>query len=91
MEDNAEIGGFTVVSLAQWEQGHAGHFGTLKILLRLKEMGLRPSFSWVRPKIRECIPCQKFHQPQPTMEFGEWREAQRPGEIVGIDFMGALP
>ena len=24
-------------------------------------------------------------------EFGEWHEAKRPGEIVGIDFMGPFP
>ena len=25
------------------------------------------------------------------MEFGEWREACRPGEVRGIDFMGPFP
>lgn len=54
-------------------------------------MGLHPSISWVRRRIRECIPCQKFHRPQPTTDFGEWHEVGRPGEVIGIDFMGPFP
>ena len=63
----------------------------LKTFLRLWEMGLHPTFDWVGRRIWECLPCQKFHRPQSTTEFGEWHEAKRPGEIVGIDFMGPFP
>ena len=91
VEDNMGIGRANIVTPAQWEQAHAGHFGVLKTFLRLREMGLHPNFGWVRKRIQECLPCQKFHRPQPKTEFGEWHEAKRPGEIVGIDFMGPFP
>ena len=91
VEDDYEIGRDVLVTPVQWEQAHEGHFGTLKTFLRLRDMGLHPPFGWVREKIRECIPCQRFHRPQPTTEFGEWQEARKPGQVIGIDFMGPFP
>ena len=79
------------VTPAHWEQAHAGHFGILKTFLRLRDMGLYPPLSWVRQKVQECVSCQMFHRPQSPTDFGEWREARRPGEVIGIDFMGPFP
>lgn len=54
-------------------------------------MVLHPYFSWVRERVRECLPCQRFHHQQSTTEFGEWHEAHHLDEVIGIDFMGPFP
>ena len=76
MEGDYAIGRVMSITLAQWEQAHAGHFGILKTFLRLRDMGLYSPLSWVRHKVRECVSCQMFHRPQPTTDFGEWHEAR---------------
>ena len=91
VEGDYAIGRVMSVTLTQWEQAHASHFGILKTFLRLRDMGLYPLLSWVRQKVRECVSCQMFHRPQSPTDFGEWREARRPGEVIGIDFMGPFP
>ena len=96
VSSSAVEGGYTVgrdvlITRVQWEQAHEAHFGVIKTFLRLRERGLHPSINWVRKRIRECIPCQKFHRPQPTTDFGEWHEAVKPGDVIGIDFMGPFP
>ena len=32
-----------------------------------------------------------FHQPQPCNPFGSWHVPERPGQIIGLDFMGPFP
>ena len=36
----------------------------------------------------ECSSCERFHHQYPTIEFGEWQEVHRLGDVIGIDFMG---
>ena len=60
-EGNHKVSKATAITPTQWEQAHEGHFGVLKTFLRLRDMGLHPSFTWVQKRIRECFPCQSFH------------------------------
>ena len=54
-------------------------------------MGLRPTWRWVEEKVRSCRECQLFHRPQPSDPFKGWRVPDRPGQVIGLDFMGPFP
>ena len=73
------------------EAGPCRHFGVKKTYLRFRQMGLRPKRKWVVDKVQSCRECQMFHQPQPSNPFGSWQVPERPGQVIGLDFMGPFP
>ena len=79
---------FPWITRAQWKQAHAGHFGVLKTYLRFRNMGVQVPWWWVEEMVRSCRECQLFHRPQPSCPFGEWKVPKRPGQVIGLDFMG---
>ena len=81
----------SVISQAQWRQAHVGHFGVRKTYLHFRQMGLRPTWKWVTDKVRSCRVCQLFHRPQPSNPFGSCHVPERPGQVIGLDFMGPFP
>ena len=81
----------SVISQAQWKQAHAGHFGVKKTYLRFRQMGLRPTWKWVMERVQSCRECQLFHRPQPSDPFGNWQVPKKPGQVIGLDFMGPFP
>jgi len=85
------VEGQHTISQAQWKQAHAGHFGARKTYLCFRQMGLRPTWQWVTDRVRSCRECQLFHRPQPSNPFGSWRIPERPGQVIGLDFMGPFP
>ena len=42
----------------------------------------------MRSKVQSCKICQQYHRPQPSDEMGCWHEPDKPGEVIGFDFMG---
>ena len=62
-----------------------------KTYLRFRQMGVRPTWKWVIDKVQLCRECQLFHRPEPSNPFGTWRILEKPGQVIGLDFMGPFP
>ena len=39
-------------------------------------------------RVQSCRECQLFHRPQPSNPFGSWQVPEKPGQVIGLDFMG---
>ena len=42
-------------------------------------------------RVRSCREYELFHKPQPSNPFGSWHMPERPGQVIGLDFMGPFP
>ena len=74
----------------QWKEGHKRHFGTEGIYNRLKSLGYNWTKREVQKRINQCKDCAKFRRRKPVDEFGGLEEAQRPREVISMDYIGPL-
>ena len=78
VEDNNGIGRRILVTLAQWEQAHEGHFVTLKTFLRLRDMGLRPPSAGYVREFENVYLARRFigHNLPQSLGSGRWLVGQ---------------
>ncbi|KAL6471869.1 hypothetical protein MHYP_G00205190 [Metynnis hypsauchen] len=70
-----------------------GHLGRMKTLRKILEVAWWPNIRGdVWKYVKECVTCQQYKSSN-TKPAGllQQTEVQKPGEMIGVDFMGPLP